>query len=130
MIDSVLVPYDGSQQATDALSFAVEEFDPQRLHVLYVINPIETGYHSDTGGDIDDRILAAARHHLEGTDSNVTMAVESGRPDREIVAYAGAHDIDVIVMGSHGRNRIARILLGSVAETVVRRAPTPVCIVR
>jgi nucleotide-binding universal stress UspA family protein len=58
----------------------------------------------------------------------VTTATESGCPDREIIAYAEANDIDVIVMGSHGREEIARILLRSVAEKVVHRAPTPVMV--
>jgi nucleotide-binding universal stress UspA family protein len=55
---------------------------------------------------------------------------EIGRPSRAIVEYAEEHDIDHIVMGSHGRSGVTRILLGSVAETVVRRSPVPVTIVR
>jgi len=60
----------------------------------------------------------------------IETAVVVGRPAREIVRYADDHDIDQIVMGSHGRDRASRVLLGSVAETVARRAPVPVTIVR
>jgi nucleotide-binding universal stress UspA family protein len=53
-----------------------------------------------------------------------------GRPDRAIVNYAEEAGLDLIVLGSHGRDGVARILLGSVAEKVVRRSPIPVLVVR
>ncbi|MFP4187941.1 MAG: universal stress protein [Halobacteriales archaeon] len=53
-----------------------------------------------------------------------------GDPAREIVAYAEENNVDRVVMGSHGRDGATRVLLGSVAETVVRRSPTPVTVVR
>ena len=57
-------------------------------------------------------------------------ALQFGRPDNEIVRYALNHEIDLIVMGTHGRKGFARVLLGSVVEKVVRRAPYPVLTVR
>jgi nucleotide-binding universal stress UspA family protein len=53
-----------------------------------------------------------------------------GGPIHEIVAFAGREHIDLIVMGSHGRTGLARLLMGSVAEGVARRAPCPVLIVK
>ena len=53
-------------------------------------------------------------------------AMRIGRPAEEIVQYAHEHAIDLIVMGTHGREGVMRAVLGSVAETVVRRAPCPV----
>lgn len=53
-----------------------------------------------------------------------------GAPVREIVDFARREDIDVIVMGSHGRTGLSRLLMGSVAEGVARRAPCPVLIVK
>ena len=53
-----------------------------------------------------------------------------GSPFLEIVTYAKSHDIDLIVMGTHGRGPIAHMLMGSVAEKVVRKAPCPVLTVR
>ena len=53
-----------------------------------------------------------------------------GSPFLEIVTYAKAQDIDLIVMGTHGRGPIAHMLMGSVAEKVVRKAPCPVLTVR
>ena len=49
-----------------------------------------------------------------------------GKPSEEIVQHAAEHEIDLIVMGTHGREGLARALMGSVAETVVRRARCPV----
>ena len=66
----------------------------------------------------------------EGGATDVERALEVGRPTRTIVEYADEHDIDQIVMGSHGRSGMSRILLGSVAEIVVRRATVPVTVVR
>ena len=53
-----------------------------------------------------------------------------GKPDTEIMRYAAERDIDLIVMGTHGRTGLAHALMGSVAERVVRRAPCPVLTVR
>ncbi len=53
-----------------------------------------------------------------------------GRPFSEITRYAETHRIDLIIMGTHGRGAIEHMLLGSVAEKVVRKAPCPVLTVR
>jgi hypothetical protein len=59
-------------------------------------------------------------------DVPVTTAVESGTPAPHIAEYARRHGIDLIVVGTHGRTGVSRVLLGSVAEHVVRIAPCPV----
>jgi nucleotide-binding universal stress UspA family protein len=53
----------------------------------------------------------------------------SGRPWEQIIKHATAPDVAYIVMGTHGRTGIAHVVLGSVAERVLRRAPCPVVIV-
>jgi nucleotide-binding universal stress UspA family protein len=68
----------------------------------------------------DDRTRLRAVATLETSDS----------PADEIVKFAVGHDIGLIVMGTHGRGAMARLLMGSVAETVVRTAPCPVLTVR
>jgi nucleotide-binding universal stress UspA family protein len=135
----MLVPIDGSQQAKDALDHAVSEFPDAEIVLLHVIDPIDSGYdaervvlgysedwynsHEETAEDL----FAEAR---ERTGREFETAIEVGRPSREIVEYAKREEIDHIVMGSHGRSGVARILLGSVAETVVRRSPAPITVVR
>ena len=59
-----------------------------------------------------------------------TQLVVFGAPARDIVNHAAANDIDLIVMGTHGRGSIQHLLMGSVAERVVRTAPCPVLTVR
>jgi nucleotide-binding universal stress UspA family protein len=58
------------------------------------------------------------------------IVVTSSSPAFAIVDYAGEHGIDLIVMGTHGRGALAHLLMGSVAEKVVRLAPCPVLTVR
>jgi nucleotide-binding universal stress UspA family protein len=60
----------------------------------------------------------------------VRAEVLSGPAGGEIVRFAGEHDFDVLVMGTAGRTGLKRVLLGSVAEEVVRHAPCPVLVVR
>ena len=60
----------------------------------------------------------------------VVHAVVEGSPKVEIIRYARTHEIDVIVLATHGRTGLAHVLIGSVAESVVRTAPCPVVTVR
>lgn len=58
------------------------------------------------------------------------LVTKRGKPFIEIVCYAKSEEIDLIVMGTHGRGPIAHMLMGSVAEKLVRQAPCPVLTVR
>ena len=139
----VLVPIDGSPQSDAALEHALEEVETSRITVLNVIDPIEAGYTAQ--GTVPsyseewfEQSTAAAEELFEAAQATadehgVTLdtATEVGRPSRTIVDVAAeTADVDQIVMGSHGRSGVSRILLGSVAETVVRRSPMPVTVVR
>lgn len=88
-----------------------------RLHVVHVVPPV-----TDPGAP---GALAGAVADL-GPGLDVVTAVVTGLPAREIVAYAERHGAEMIVMGTHGRTGVSRVLLGSVAEAVVRRARCPV----
>ncbi|RQG99233.1 universal stress protein [Natrarchaeobius oligotrophus] len=142
----VLVPIDGSQQSWSALDHALSTVDDGTITVLHVVNPAE-GVYSDYGGggyydpethrraiERGEELAERARSRAEEIGGLETIvlesAVETGRPARTIVDYAADHDVDRIVIGSHGRSGVARVLLGSVAETVARRAPIPVTVVR
>ena len=142
MTKSILVPLDGSPQSEKALSFAIEEFSNAKLVLLHVIDPVESGYESrfnlPGGGEewYEDQqeetkaLFAEASEQADGAGVSVETVTEIGRPANVIVRYAEGDDIDGIVMGSHGRSGVSRILLGSVAEVVVRRSPVPVTVVR
>ncbi|MCU4743085.1 universal stress protein [Halobacteria archaeon AArc-m2/3/4] len=140
----VLVPIDGSEPAWKALDHAASVFAGGRITVLHVVDPaagmytgVDGGYFDteaferakDRGEDLCERASERLRDDdLEGID--LATAVEAGRPARTIVEYVSEHDVDHVVMGSRGRTGVSRMLLGSVAETVTRRSPVPVTIVR
>ncbi|RYJ08414.1 universal stress protein [Halogeometricum borinquense] len=135
----VLVPTDGSDGAAAALDPAVDiasTYDA-RLHALSVVDPMAMGI--DARPDrIAEQLEDAARTAVETVEerardasiSAIKTAVESGPPYRAIRSYADANDIDLIVMGTHGRSGIERYLLGSVAEKTVRTSSVPVMTVR
>ena len=141
LYDRILVPTDGSEEGTQAVTHALDlaVVHQASVHTLYVINtasyagmPMETSWEG-----IDDLLRAdadAAVNEVEkladGYDVDVTTAVVEGSPSREIIRYAESERCDLIVMGTHGRGGIDRLLLGSVAEKVVRGSTVPVLTVR
>lgn len=143
MTRNVLVPVDDSKRSMKALEFAIENVPDSSVTALHVIDPrnfsakgIESGITTDMAQLHEAREGAAkkltekVRERGEELGSKVNTAIETGKPAREIVSYAEEHDVDQIVIGSHGRTGASRVLLGSVAETVVRRSPVPVTVVR
>jgi len=145
MSSHVLVAVDGSDQGWRALEHAIEQFAGDRITVLTVVDPME-GMYGDLEGSYythetyEEAIEAGenrcdtARDRAEdaglSNDTAFETVVEVGQPRREIVEYADDNDVDHVVVGSHGRSGVSRILFGSVAETVARRSPVPVTIVR
>lgn len=140
MVSHILVPLDDSPQAMEAVEYALSEHEGTEITLLNVIDTIEVGHRfeallpSSAEGWYEDRRKAAEELFEtvrdEADEFDISTAVEVGRPSRVIVEYAADHDVDAIVMGSHGRSGVTRILLGSVAESVVRRSPIPVTVVR
>jgi nucleotide-binding universal stress UspA family protein len=138
----VLVPHDGSPRADDALEYALREFPDGAITVLHVIDPSDTGYSAgamlpdfseqwyETAKESAETLFESIREAAADHGGELKTVRELGRPSRKIVEYAEAHEVDHIVMGSHGRTGVTRILLGSVAETVARRSPVPVTIIR
>ncbi|PSP84746.1 universal stress protein UspA [Halobacteriales archaeon QS_1_68_17] len=142
MSKRILVPVDRSEQAMRAVDFAVEEFPAAELVLFHVINPTDAGYsaqasipsYSEEWYENEKqnarRLFEEVRERTADRGIETETATEVGKPSRAIVAYADEHDIDHIVMGSHGREGVTRILLGSVAEAVVRHSPVSVTVAR
>lgn len=137
MNSRILLPYDGSEQSADALAYALASFPDDEIELLHVIEPYvgRTGVPNDVGMQYDQQRETAESMLAETTadqteSERIETAVTVGRPVHEILAYTEENGIDHIVIGSHGRDGAARLLLGSVAETIVRRAPVPVTVVR
>jgi len=138
---TVLVAFDGSPLSERALTYAIETFPDASITSIYVINPFDSVIDVEAGGlpvaedweenarERADTIHAMATDLAAERDRELDTVTEVGKPARAIIEYAGDHGVDQIVMGSHGRAGLDRSLLGSVAETVTRRARIPVTIV-
>lgn len=136
MYDSILVPTDGSQEMTPVVDQVIElaSLGGATLHVLHVVD--ERAYLSvpdDARDRVRDTLLADAESFTKtvanrALDAGLTVEreVRWGDPAPSILSYAVENDIELIVMGTHGRTGYDRYLLGSVAEKVVRVAPMPV----
>ncbi len=145
-IKQLLVPSDFSEPSEVALRYgkALAEMFQAKLHLVHVLdeNALIYPWTSPEGSTLT---LGAARveleHAVQDRLNHVLTAEERdkysaqivtliGSPFLEIITYAKSQNIDLIVMGTHGRGPIAHMLMGSVAEKVVRKAPCPVLTVR
>jgi nucleotide-binding universal stress UspA family protein len=125
-----------SELATDR-AFDLAQRHGADLLVVSVIDPDELGKHAGRAGgrwdEVRDRRHAAAQELVgRGRAIGVTVSflVWTGDPGESIVSAAEAESADLVVVGTHGRGTIGRLLLGSVSDHVVRNAPCPVLVVR
>jgi nucleotide-binding universal stress UspA family protein len=134
MYNSILVPTDGSQGAKAALKHGIgiaSQWDAT-LHTLYVL---DTGFARSVSWveTLQNEGHQAVRDvEVTGTQAGLTVVTEivEGIPHEEILEYVSEHDIDLVVMGTHGRTGVDRVVMGSVAERVVRLSSVPVLTVR
>ena len=131
-LNTILFPTDFSHTGDAALAYAslLARDTGARLLIVHVEEP-PTGY----GGEMYYGILEPDTEELEQMLKEVVPSesgvpyehrLVTGEPARTLVRLAKEEDADLIVMGTHGRTGVMRILMGSVAEAVVRRAPCPV----
>jgi nucleotide-binding universal stress UspA family protein len=142
-IKRILLPTDFSTCSANATHYACElatTFDAE-LHLLHTLETHLTPTPEfviglDLPRYIQESKAAAATALTRVLDPQwsagrkVVHAVVEGSPKVEIVRYARQHEIDLIVLATHGRTGLAHIIIGSVAESVVRTAPCPVLTVR
>jgi nucleotide-binding universal stress UspA family protein len=141
-VTHILVPTDLSEYADYALDYAIALAQKlqARLTLLHIIHltPLAMGdigvsglvpYLEEMEADAQQRMQALLnRVQQEGLQGET--AVVQGVPFQTIVDMAGNEDVDMIVMGTHGRTGLIHALMGSVAEKVVRLAPCPVLVTR
>ena len=150
MSKRILVAVDGSEEAAEALRFAASEWPDADLTALHVINPADSATGADGGfPGASDQWYASAKQRgervlseaAESVDREIETRLEVGRPTKTILDVAGGEKpvgedddpgepFDHVVLASRGRTGLSRVLLGSVAEGVVRRAEVPVTVVR
>jgi universal stress protein A len=140
----ILVATDFSDASEDALAYARMLADAfgASLHVLHVLEDLAAhawttevyvaalpGVHEEMERQAHDRLQQLLSEE-ERARYRAELVLRFGSPFVEIVRYAREHEIGLIVLGTHGRGALAHMLLGSVAERVVRKAPCPVLTVR
>jgi len=139
-LQKILVPTDFSDHSEKAIRYGVElatKFHGE-LHLVHAIDPMPSTYVEggffpfESTAELEASIAEKLDELEVESDAELTTIrkVCVGSPFVEITRYAKENAIDLIVMGTHGRGAIAHMLLGSVAERVVRKAPCPVLVVR
>jgi nucleotide-binding universal stress UspA family protein len=141
----ILFPTDFSELSLHALTYArsFAEAYKAELHVIHVLDEayqywMATAPNALPIGPSPAEIAAEAnveldkfvKKHFSGQTVPLSSALMVGRPFLEIIRYAREKEIDLIVLGTHGRGGLSHVLLGSVAEKVVRKAPCPVLTIR
>jgi nucleotide-binding universal stress UspA family protein len=141
MYDEILVPTDGSDAAAAALdhAFAVADSFDATVHALYVVEAAAIAHEApelpldrlretlrgEGETALDDLTTRASERGVD-----VTRALVEGIAEDAILDYVDDEDIDLVVMGTHGRHGLDRFLVGSVTERVLRRSAAPVLAVR
>ncbi|WP_128906251.1 universal stress protein [Halorubrum amylolyticum] len=142
MTDSVLVAMDDSPLGREALALALETFPDAEVTVVHVAYPDLDMLPEDT-----EEVFGASFDELDGVgdetaasvfdtvreiadDRDVAVTFLTGEAERRIVAYAEAGEFDHVVLGTHGRSGISRVLIGSVAEAVTRETDVPTTLVK
>ena len=140
-LNAILCPIDFSPSSAAALKYAssLAAESHSLLYILHVEDGL-VGFMPGLGGygyvpELEDSHTKEQRERLQSitpTKSGVSFQHRylTGDPEKEIIDFADREDVDLIVMGSHGRTGLSRVLMGSIAEGVVRRAQCPVLTVK
>jgi universal stress protein A len=144
-IKKIVVPTDTSKTAMKALQYALEigKLQNATIYMLHVVDDRFMGYMTLSDEPTEDypSIQSKMKVHMEeelkeiiennkGENVSFELKVVSGKPCDEIINYSEEVDADLIILGTHGLTGLQRMLIGSVAERVVRRASRPVLVVR
>jgi nucleotide-binding universal stress UspA family protein len=146
-IRTILYPTDFSKFSLAALPYAVDLAlrYKAKLHCIHVLDTssefLMEGYYAPfelyTIMPIEqlqktalERLEKFVNENISSGIRDVTKKLLSGKPFVEIIRYAKQENIDLIALGTHGHSAITSMLLGSVAEKVIRKAPCPVLSVR
>lgn len=135
----ILVPMTHAEESERALEFTFTHFPTAETTVVHVINPIQ-GYATEDHITYDQLIEDEEEKARElfkkaaniATNYETTIQTEmlAGEVPLVLLEYIDTHDVDQVILGSRGRDGVSRLLLGSVAETIVRRSPVPVTVVQ
>jgi len=133
----VVVPWDFSEISVQALQDAIEMCGADSVQVIHVAEHPTAYEYGVVWDTVNTDVIATRlketfkeRTASHATFSNLELHVAFGNPGKKICEFAKEHKASLIIMPSHGRSGLSRLVLGSVAERVVRSAPCPVLILR
>ena len=135
----VLLPIDGSECSFSTLQWAADTFDKSltQYYLLFVVNPVPAMVGLDAAKaleyDLDYANEALERFKTELQNSGCMVErfeTATGEPSEEIRAYASVIQADQIILGSHGRTGMSKLILGSVSLKVLEHCQCPVTIHR
>ena len=138
MYDHILVPTDGSETVDRVIDAALDiaAHHDATVHLLYVADSNRPNLEA-AESDVRDSLLARGESVLEDTATHarernlhVVTVVREGDPAPTIVEYADETGIDLVVMPTHGRTGVTRLVLGSITERVIRASEVPVLAIR
>ena len=144
-LDKILVPTDFSEFSRPAMQYgcAIAARFGAELHLLHIVPdpamlvPEAAAFSVETMQAQSESLVKDAEAMLQklpldgwGNEKPIVRQVRVGAAFMEIIDYARENEIDLIVIGTHGRSGLMHILMGSVAERIVRKAPCPVLTVK
>ena len=138
MIKKILLPTDGSESAQNAFEYALRVADLTGSDII-VLNVVEKmtknlkfGLQSQLEVSLkeeSEKLLKKTIEKIKKKGIKVESRIEFGVPHQKILKFALKEDIDLIVMGTQGLSGLARLMLGSVADRVLRGASCPVLLI-
>jgi len=142
-LDKILIPTDFSDFSQQALQYGLS-FCREYKAKMVLLHVIEDPFYPSTGGSFgfdmadffarmqeeSDRKMQELIPAAQQEGLSVERMITRGTPFLEIIRVAKEEDVDMIVVATHGRTGLAHVLMGSVTEKVVRKAPCPVLVVR
>jgi len=145
-MNNILVPTDCSELSKDAVEYAIrfaKQFKARLILLMVTVSEPLTvlndyGYFSP---ELHQKIILEAERRAEAElkqfwkengdpEVNVELINLKGDPFTEIIRYATENEVDLVVMGTHGRTGLKHVIMGSVAEKVVRYSPHPVLTIK
>lgn len=143
MYKKILLPTDGSEHAARAAEHALWIAHKSNAK-LTIISVIESTFivglpSADVTDEIRDMLKTEAQKHInkiqklaeeKGYNVNMELVVKEGSPATTILKYAKEEDIDLIIMGTSGKSGIDRLLMGSVAQNIIKSSKCPVLVVQ
>jgi nucleotide-binding universal stress UspA family protein len=141
-IKNILVPIDFSTSSYQVfeLGHCLASKNNASLHLLHVIDPVYNDGHRAKKSDVEfihkirlenaKEELRKFKFEIPHSDIEITEVLVEGIPHREILSYSRQNDIDMIVIASHGWTNLPHMIMGNIADKIMRQSDVPVIVVK